>query len=251
MRQSIFEQRKEKFEALSKSYTNKYNQVATIRISLFVAFLVALIWFANAGDYAVVAGMVLFFPLAFGLIVRMHNKVRFNRDQNRFLSEINGQEIYRYKGELYRLDEGSEFQNDLHPYSYDLDIFGRNSLFQLLSRASTPSGKNVLANWLMEPAGNAEIEERQEASRELGTMLDWRQELQALGMHDHDKKRDLEKLDQWLAEPVEDRSVWLSVLGVVMPLLALGSLSLTIFTGLSIYYFFGVLVVNGVILMRF
>ena len=251
MRQTIFEQRKEKFEALSKSYANRYNQIATIRISLFIAFLVALIWFANAGDYAIVTGMVLFFPLVFGLIVRRHNKVRFNRDQNGFLSGINDQEVYRYKGELFRLEEGNEFQNELHPYSYDLDIFGRNSLFQLLSRASTPSGKNVLAKWLLKPASNVEIMERQGASRELGDMLDWRQELQALGLHDHDKKRDLEKLDQWLAEPVQNRPVWLSVLGIVMPLLALVSLSLTIFNDLSIYYFFGVLVINGVILLRF
>lgn len=63
--------------------------------------------------------------------------------------------------------------HDLH-YADDLDLFGPASLFQLLSRARTRAGRQLLAAWLTELAPLAEARGRQEAARVLADDLDLR-----------------------------------------------------------------------------
>ena len=62
---------------------------------------------------------------------------------------------------------GERFRDAKHVYSDDLDIFGRGSLFELLSMARTPMGENRLAGWLTSAAEVAEITERQSSAAEL------------------------------------------------------------------------------------
>ena len=45
-------------------------------------------------------------------------------------------------------ETGERFRSDDHPYANDLDLFGRGSLFQLLSIARTRPGEERLASWL-------------------------------------------------------------------------------------------------------
>ena len=47
---------------------------------------------------------------------------------------------------------GERFVGAGHPYSGDLDIFGRGSLFELLCTARTQMGEASLAEWLSRPA---------------------------------------------------------------------------------------------------
>jgi hypothetical protein len=68
-----------------------------------------------------------------------------------------------------------------HPYATDLDIFGRGSLFELLSQARTRSGEQVLANWLMSPASLDEVSKRQQAVDELRNNIDLREDIAVLG----------------------------------------------------------------------
>jgi hypothetical protein len=71
--------------------------------------------------------------------------------------------------------------DDTHPYAVDLDIFGRGSLFELLSLARTRSGEQTLAGWLKAPASADEIEQRQKAIGELRYDLDLREDMAVLG----------------------------------------------------------------------
>jgi hypothetical protein len=74
----------------------------------------------------------------------------------------------------------SEFDPS-HPYAADLDIFGKGSLFELLSLARTRSGDRTLASWLLAPASVVEIAKRQQAVEELRNSLDLREDLAVLG----------------------------------------------------------------------
>src|SRR5262249_59703953 len=47
-----------------------------------------------------------------------------------------------------RGEGGERFLDPAHPYARDLDLFGRGSLFQLLSTARTHAGETTLAGWL-------------------------------------------------------------------------------------------------------
>ncbi len=78
-------------------------------------------------------------------------------------------------------ETGDRFRNPSHLYAEDLDIFGKGSLFELLSTARTRSGEDALAQWLLAPATREEAAARQEAVLELQPGLDLREELAVLG----------------------------------------------------------------------
>lgn len=94
-----------------------------------------------------------------------------------------------YEQGIARLDDrwigngatGERFSNPAHPYAEDLDIFGRGSLFELLSIARTYVGEETLAEWLQAPAGLDVVRARQEAVNELRPKLDLREDLSLLG----------------------------------------------------------------------
>jgi hypothetical protein len=68
-------------------------------------------------------------------------------------------------------------RDESHLYAPDLDLFGKASLFELLSTARTRSGEETLAGWLSAPARRDEIVQRQQAVEELRNRLDLREEL--------------------------------------------------------------------------
>jgi hypothetical protein len=78
-------------------------------------------------------------------------------------------------------ETGDRFHDDRHVYANDLDLFGRGSLFELLSLARTRTGEETLARWLTFPADASEILARQKAVEELGAALDFREQLALAG----------------------------------------------------------------------
>jgi len=117
-----------------------------------------------------ITGYLLLVPLVvFGVLVVYHDRIFRAR-------ALAKRAIAFYNRGLARLadswmgsgEPGDRFRDDEHPYANDLDLFGRGSLFELLSVARTRPGEEMLARWLKDPAPAAEILVRQDAVRELG-----------------------------------------------------------------------------------
>jgi len=97
--------------------------------------------------------------------------------------------IQFYERGLARIDDrwagtgeaGDRFRDDRHLYANDLDIFGRGSLFELLSLARTRAGEEALAAWLTHPAAPQEVAARRDAVTELAPALDLREALSLAG----------------------------------------------------------------------
>ena len=85
--------------------------------------------------------------------------------------------------------------------SADLDLMGRASLFHLAGTTSTELGGTTLARWFLKPADVQTVRRRQSAVRELGGMLDLRQELQVLGQLLAKKTPDTVNLVRWSERP--------------------------------------------------
>ena len=79
-------------------------------------------------------------------------------------------------------DPGERFRDEDHLYANDLDLFGRGSLFELLSIARTRAGEEQLAEWLKQPASVDEVRARQDAVAELTPALDLREEVASAGV---------------------------------------------------------------------
>ena len=78
-------------------------------------------------------------------------------------------------------EDGIRFADPEHLYAGDLDLFGRGSLFQLITTARLRAGEETLARWLLSPAPLPEIAARQEAIRELAPRVELREQLALLG----------------------------------------------------------------------
>ena len=154
-------------------------------------------------------------PVAiFPWLVRRHDRVVRGR-----AAAMRGMAFYE-RG-LARLEDkwvgtgetGERFRDDHHVYANDLDLFGRGSLFELLSLARTRTGEETLARWLTSPADASEIRMRQEAVDELSAALDLRERL-ALSGADVREAVHTDRLLDWARAPMPRRrelqtSTWL------------------------------------------
>jgi len=96
--------------------------------------------------------------------------------------------------------QGERFRDPRHVFSDDLDLFGRGSLFELLSTARTGTGERILAGWLLTPGEPADVAGRQESVKELRPNVDLREEIALMG-DDLRAALDDRKLGTWGTEP--------------------------------------------------
>jgi len=96
--------------------------------------------------------------------------------------------------------QGERFRDSKHVYADDLDLFGRGSLFELLSTARTGAGERTLAEWLLAPGEREEVAGRQEGVAELRPRIDLREEIALMG-EDIRAAVDARALAMWGAAP--------------------------------------------------
>lgn len=112
-------------------------------------------------------------------------------------------------------DDGSEFVDAKHSYSYDLDLFGKDSLFNRINRTVSKLGRIKLANYLQNlELSVTKIKERQESIRELAQQMNWRILFLSFGIDAH---YDLSKL----AESLQTESIKSSLVSKGMRLVML------------------------------
>jgi hypothetical protein len=130
--------------------------------------------------------------------------------------------------------DGARYADPQHPYSGDLDVFGRGSLFQLICRARTRLGEDTLASWLSAPADRATIGVRQLAIDELRSHLDMRENLALLQSEVHDDL-DQTHLLHWSHEPPTVVGPVRRAIAVVLAIAAVASVAGLLFfeTGLA------------------
>jgi hypothetical protein len=165
--------------ATHAALTRTDSRFSAARLAVFGAFalLVVLAW------RDVVAPAWLLVPvLGLAILIHRHDHVVRAR-------EAAARAVAFYERGLLRIDDrwmgtgttGERFRDDHHLYANDLDLFGRGSLFELLSLARTRAGEDALAAWLKAPAAPTEIRERQRAVAELTESLDFREAIALVG----------------------------------------------------------------------
>jgi hypothetical protein len=107
-------------------------------------------------------------------------------------------------------------------YATDLDLFGNDSLFELLSLARTRMGEDTLAGWLLSPSPAAQLVQRHEAIGELRNRLDLREDIAILG---EDLKVGIhpEALTQWAEAPNQLTHSWLRWLSLLLAMAAIAA----------------------------
>lgn len=196
-----YQQRADQFEQLNKELAKKDKYLSIGRTLLFIIAMVGFVYFANAREGLYVFMILLLLVIFFPLLIKYHNKIKVKRNHLWNLRQINLDEIKRLQNQLKEFDNGSKYQDGEHPYTGDLDIFGKHSLFQLINRSNTSRGRDKVAQWMKTPAHREEVMQRQEAVKELVNDLDWNQHFQAHGMESKAKEEDTDTLLKWIKEP--------------------------------------------------
>ena len=120
---------------------------------------------------------------------------------------------------------GERFRDPKHIYADDLDLFGRGSIFELISTARTAAGENTLARWLMAPGERGEVVARQESVEELRSRVDLREELALMG-DDIRAAVDAKILRHWGDQPPVKFFSGARVIAFLLAIAALATLAL-------------------------
>jgi hypothetical protein len=160
---------------------------------------------------------------AFAGVAVYHSRVLRSR-------ELAERAVTFYKNGLARIDDrwagtgetGERFADPHHVFSADLDLFGKGSLFQLLSTARTRMGEDTLAAWLLRPSPVETIRERQVAVSELRTQLGLREDLAVLG-EDAGVGVYPEALMKWAESPNLMKPAWIRPLALILAVLAVAA----------------------------
>jgi len=199
-----YAQRQIAFEAEAVHLKKRYEHLSWLRALLFLSLgtLVIYLFGRNA-----LAGALAILPVVglLGFFVRKHEKLSQAGKRADRLAEINAEEGKRVAGSYLPVDEGGDFINPDHPYSADLDLFGRHSLYASLCRAHTPHGRHMLAAWLQSPASADEIKRRQEAVAEMSSKIELRQEMLYYAEKTDRTMQDLTQLANWGKKQAEGK----------------------------------------------
>lgn len=230
----VYQIRKANYIAQLNSLNKKYNSISFFRLMAIVFFLVALYYFVKTDqNYWSVLAFLSF--ATFLILMRYHSTLLIQKQLLQALVEVNENEIAYLHREKIPFEEGSEFNDFNHPYSYDLDIFGTHSLFQNLNRTATFIGKKTLAERLTTILSNDEIEENQAAIQELRDKLDWRQEFLALAKVIQDTQSSYENLLKWSVFNSKPIALVSRIISFVLPALFIGFLVTYLVTFQSVY----------------
>jgi hypothetical protein len=179
----IYRQRLEARRAALARWQARHVQLGNARLALLVtgAVLAYLVFGRGALPLALLA-----VPLAaFVALVIWHDRVLQARRRAERAVSFYEQGLARLTDTWPGTGEtGERFLAADHPYAADLDLFGRGSLFELVTTARIRAGEETLARWLLTAAEAADIRERQAAVRELQPRLDLREDLALLGQEE-------------------------------------------------------------------
>lgn len=197
---NIYKRRTAKYSDLLKSTNKTMNIISTIRLLTATVIIMLGIFLARDLGDLVLWGLFTISLLLFLYLVKIHNDLKNYYRYISSIRDINSKGIERLNWNWKNFKEdGKEFIDMNHRFSYDLDIFGKNSLFQYVNRTYTPIGKEKLANILKNPPSNIEvIKSRQEAIEELAKKRWWRQRFAASAIEKEKKgNRDNTDIISW------------------------------------------------------
>lgn len=176
--------------------------------------------YSGGGLIAAFATAILFL-----LLLKLYSVHTLKKEFANNLGIINKREAEALQGNLAGLNPGNQYADHDHYFSYDVDLFGDNSLFQYLNRTVTGYGRDLFAGWLSDPCPlSTHLSQRQEIIRELAAKAKWRHEFMAAGMKVPLEKEHIIQLSAWLNEKPYDVNIIHRVMIFLLPAITFGSM---------------------------
>ena len=164
----------------------KNNGFVAGELVFFAAMLACVVcYFALDGDTAKWLWGAVAFLLAYFLVRHQDDKNKLRIEHLSALLKVYQDELKALDGDFTPFETGVQYQDPKHPYAFDLDVFGNDSLFNRICRTITTGGSDKLAAQLsrVSPLSQKVLERRRELQKELAgeENTHWRMEFLTLG----------------------------------------------------------------------
>ncbi|MEL6632220.1 MAG: hypothetical protein AAFQ83_12155 [Bacteroidota bacterium] len=218
--QAFYQQKLQEGLSALASIQKRYTTLSYARALIFLGGI-ALAYFVFKADplFGILTGIAVL--IGFLYLVKIHNDVAQKRSHLQRIHTICEREMAGLAGDLHAFDGGEMYAEPGHPYTFDLDIFGESSIFQLINRTGTPQGRERLAHWMKHPLQEkVAIEQRQAAIQELSHWNEQGLAFEAKAIGHPGEPKDMEDLLAWSSIPprMRNRSIF-KVLIWVFPIL--------------------------------
>lgn len=219
-------------------------------ITSFLLFIAFVAFFATFDGQLVTGTVAVVSLLAYILIRRMDVRNSARIDYLTDVQSVYQKELSYVNGDFISFGDGEAFIDAHHPFTFDMDVFGPDSLFNRMNRTITTGGNRELArslahlpNEMLKKEEHPDdilklIDDRREAINELAEMEPWRTEFLSLGQrmpNGIDSAAILHSLDK--VKEMHIPAFFRSTVSVIISILSLlgffTSVILSIFTNLS------------------
>lgn len=214
---AIYKDRIKEFISQETAFTALHKRYSIGRLILFVLCIaVVIVLFQQhwvLGIIAIYCSIMVFYYL-----VKRHNKISRQLTIATRLKTINQWELDALDHNFSAYSSGEQFMNEKHPFVNDLDIFGKNSLFQYSNRCQTSFGDHQLSDFYLNGVNKDALINHQAALLELEQLIDWRQEYFAICQSDLSLKTLNKDFIKWVNQ--DSGITFRSSMFVLIPLLS-------------------------------
>ena len=186
-----------------KRVRQNITRISLLRVLLFTAGTAGIISLFHEEGWKIILTVCCTF-LPFFILLKVHDRLFRRRDWLETLIRVNQEELQGLAGDNSCFEEGNKYTNPEHEYAFDLDVFGKRSLFQMINRTCTCFGEKCLAAWMQHHlTDKSAIEMRQEAVRDLSVRPHFREQFRVTGLTCQGQATDGEEIRQWCESPAK------------------------------------------------
>ena len=165
-----YQQYVDKYAAEVAALRRKNRAFITGELFLFAAMAVCLVcYFSLDGDGTKWLCGAVASLLGYLVVRRQDDKNKDRIEHFAALQKVCQDELKALDGDFSSFDTGARYQDPKHPYAFDLDVFGSDSLFNRICRTITTGGSDKLAVHLsrISPLPEKDLERRRALQQEL------------------------------------------------------------------------------------
>lgn len=204
----------EKFAEIISKLENRARQWILLRLFAFLLIPATIYLLLESAPLVVISASIVTL-IIFLFFVRKSAENKETLEFHRRLEKINRDELLALQYDFSAFDNGEEFINQKHAFSYDMDVFGTKGVFPMINRTQSKDGKNKLKDVLLS-GRKAATECFQKATEELIQHVEWTQTFRA-SMPEAYQKVGHQDYAQWLENMIQVPK-WMQIMQWVNPI---------------------------------
>lgn len=236
----IYSDNVKKYKDIYEKIDIKIKNLAAVRIAFILVDAALAYYFFRIDKFNMMLLSLTLITAFFIVLMVIHRKMYDSKKRNVILASINEDGLKRIDGRFADFpDDGSEYLDEKHNFSQDLDVFGKKSLFQYINTTVTKGGREKLSKVLKMDAGNniskENILKNQQSVKELADKITFRQNVITEGKVRKKKDFKLDDLLSWAENEQKSFPIFkiaiaficIAVTFLIIFLITIGKLSLS------------------------